>query len=287
MYLAKQAKQQVLKLQHLPPLSATATRLLDLMSEDSLALHELATVITQDPGLAARILGLANSAFFGQQNPVVRVEDAIIRVLGLNIVKSLAFSIAVSGTYDISKCRHFDLKRYWRDALSLASLSRRFGSVVISEESVDPDMVYLAGLLMEIGVLVLAHLFPERYNKVLQVSQQQMDGDILTLESEIIGINHQQAGAWLAHRWHLPSMIVMVIAQAGGKAESGEPKEVLLVGAVSRWLKQGICDEESTQQCRAILEECCGLSAESFDTIKTAFVDKEEEISVLANMLAS
>jgi HD-like signal output (HDOD) protein len=287
MYLAKQAKQLVLKLQHIPPLSATATRLLDLMSKENLSLHELATVITQDPGLAARILGLANSAYFGQQNPVVRVEDAIIRVLGLNMVKSLAFSIAVSGAYDISDCSNFDLKRYWCDALSLAELARRFGSAVNSPEPVDPDMVYLSGLLMEIGILVLAHLFPERYNKVLQMSQQQTDGGILDLESEIIGINHQQAGAWLAHRWHLPSMVVMVIAQASEKVESGESKEVLLVGAVSHWLKRGLSDEVSTQQCRAILEECCGLNPESFDTIKSSFKDKEEEIGVLANMLAS
>ena len=287
MHPARQAKQQVLKLQHLPPLSATASRLLALLSDETLSLDHLARVINQDPGLSARVLGLANSAYFGQKNPILSVEDAIIRVLGLNMVKSLAFSIAVSGVFETSCCRSFDLRSYWSDVLSIATLARQVSIAVDVEEPLDPDAVYLSGLLLDIGVLVLVHEFPEDYAKVLLMSQQQADADILCLETELIGINHHEAGAWLADRWHLPQLIVKVIAQGGEASVEGEqPKEVALVGAVSDWVKQGLSDDAGVEQNAPVLRDCCGLSSETIETIKTRFLDKEEEISVIAGMLA-
>lgn len=284
MQTAQQAKEQVLKLQHLPPLSTTATRLLVLLSEEELALNKLVEVINQDPGLTARILGLANSAYFGQQRPVLKVEDAIIRVLGLNMVKSLAFSIAVSGVFDISGCHNFDLKRYWRDALSIAILARQLCTKSVAAEQSDPDVVYLAGLLMNIGVLVLVHVFPEEYNRVLLNSRKQgSDVDILTLETEFIGINHCEAGAWLAHRWHLPDLIVAVIA----RNRREQLKEVALISAVSCWLSDGGGADEITAPCMSALYDCCGLPPETLSVIKAGFIDDQDEIKVIANLLAS
>jgi HD-like signal output (HDOD) protein len=288
MHTAQQAKNQILKLQHLPPLSATATRLLGLLSEEDLALSKLAEVINQDPGLAARILGLANSAYFGQQNPVLKVEDAIIRVLGLNMVKSLSFSIAVSAPFDVSGCHHFDLRRYWHDALAIAMLGRQIAVKSPIDDSPDPDGIYLAGLLKHIGVLVLVHVFPEAYNKVIQVSQQRgVETDVLALESETIGINHCEAGAWLADRWHLPSMIVAVISQSRVLSDIEQPKEATLVGAVSCWLKERFEDEQLADQCTSTLIECCGVSSEALNNIQRSFIDKEDEINAIANLLSS
>jgi HD-like signal output (HDOD) protein len=287
MRIAQQAKEQILKLQHLPPLSATATRLLGLLSQEDLALNQLAEVINQDPGLTARLLGLANSAYFGQQNPVLNVEDAIIRVLGLNMVKSLAFSIALSGSFDISDCRQFDLKRYWRDALTLAMLARLLCVKGDTGDSLDPDAVYLAGLLKNIGVLVLVHLFPAQYSQVIQ-KQLQLggNGDVLELEKEQIGLNHREAGAWLANRWHLPELIVSVIAQAGVSAQEQE-NEVALVGAISCWLFEADLDEALAMRCKSALYEYCGLSPDRLETIKQGFMEDEDEIKVIANLLAS
>ncbi|MEJ2619008.1 MAG: HDOD domain-containing protein [Candidatus Thiodiazotropha sp.] len=290
MQTARKAQQQVLKLQHLPPLSATATRLLMLLSEEDLALNKLAAAINQDPGLTARILGLANSAYFGQQNPVLRVEDAIIRVLGLNMVKSLAFSIAVSGAFDTSACNHFDIKQYWLESLSMATLARQLCRRSTTAVPPDPDAVYLAGLLMKIGVLVLVHLFPEGYDKVLVEKHQHGAGvDILCLESELLCINHRQAGAWLADRWHLPEVVVSAIAQDKQSVQSSYANEVTLVGAVCCWLNQSEQQEElqPALDCGAELLKCCGLSAETIAAVKRGFINDIEEIKVIANMLAN
>ena len=75
MQIASEAKQQILMLKQLPPLSATAARLLESLSNDNFSLSTLSGIISQDPGITARILGVANSAYFGQTKPIHSVEE--------------------------------------------------------------------------------------------------------------------------------------------------------------------------------------------------------------------
>jgi HD-like signal output (HDOD) protein len=250
-------------------------------------LQQLADVINQDPGLTARILGLANSAYFGQQNPILTIEDAIIRVLGLNMVKSLAFSIAVSGTFESNGCRSFDLQEYWRHSLSIAMLSRQICLAINKEIQPDADGVYLAGLLFELGMLALVHEFPEEYARVLLMSKQQPDKSRLELEAEIIGVDHRQAGVWLGHRWHLPEIVVQAIAQeTEGGDDSGVRCESVLVGNVAEWIKHPSPTESKLMQALPELEKHCRLTKQQLDAIKGDFLSKEEEIHMIAKMLA-
>ena len=209
MQIASEAKQQILMLKQLPPLSATAARLLESLSNDNFSLSTLSGIISQDPGITARILGVANSAYFGQTKPIHSVEEAIIRVLGLNMVKSLAFSIAVSGVFEADKCQRFNLERYWFQSLATAAMAREICRHLQTESQVELDGVYLAGLLFDIGTLVLVHLFPEDYNQVITRLSETDGADRLQLEEDQLGINSLQAGAWLADRWHLPSVVVL------------------------------------------------------------------------------
>ncbi|MEJ2453795.1 MAG: HDOD domain-containing protein [Candidatus Thiodiazotropha sp.] len=211
MQSATQAKQQILLLKQLPPLSATAARLLEILSDDNCSLAQLARVISQDPTVTARILGVANSAYFGQVTPIHTVEEAIIRVLGLNMVKSLAFSIALSGVFDTTRCQGFDLENYWFRSLATALMSRELCRHVVASKQPDLDSVYLAGLLFDIGTLVLVHLFPEDYAKVI-AQLRQTPSDPRRLETELVGISSREAGAWLTDRWHLPPVVVKVVA---------------------------------------------------------------------------
>ncbi|MES9968734.1 MAG: HDOD domain-containing protein [Candidatus Thiodiazotropha sp.] len=287
MHQSNQAKYRVQKLQYLPPLSATATRLLAMLGDDSFSLEDLALVINQDPGLTARILGLANSAYFAQTNPILTIEDAIIRVLGLNMVKSLSFSIAVTGAFESSSCRSFDLQEYWSHSLSIAMLSRQISLAVRGERKPDAEAAYLAGLLFDIGVLILVHEFPVEYARVLLLSKQQPDKSLLEIETEIIGIDHRQAGIWLSHRWHLPEVVVTIIAQSYAKKNGSDPScESVLVGGVAQWVKSPLPMELKLAQPLSGMELNCGLSNEQLESIKAGFLEKEEEIRVIAKLLA-
>lgn len=282
MQSASEAKLQVLKLKQLPPLSPTASRLLELLSDEDLSLSALSRVISQDPAIAARILGVANSAYFGQTTPIHSVEEAVIRVLGLNMVRSLAFSIAISGSFDTSACDGFDLEEYWYRSLATAACSRQVCMSMQREVRPDPDGVYLAGLLFDIGTLVLVHLFAEDYAKVLFVLREKPLQDPTSLEEDLLGISCRKAGSWLTDRWHLPDMIVQVIEQ---NSLQEARCEVVLVGMAAEWVRNGF---EQPSEANALQEErvrLLGLSEQQLETIHAECLRKDEEIRSIAGML--
>lgn len=283
MQTASEAKFKVLKLKELPPLSATASRLLELLRDEKLPLGKLARVIGQDPGIAARIFGVANSAYFGQTTPIHSVEDAVIRVLGLNMVKSLAFSIAISRVFETSRCRGFDLENYWYHSLATAILARLICNRMVVARPPDPDGVYLAGLLYDIGILVLAHLFPAEYAQVLGEG----DGshrELSLREEALVGISSRTAGAWLVDRWHLPEMVVRVVQQ---KPVVGSEVEVALVGLVADWVGKGFQPGSAVQHGIVSWARIFGLSESSLEGIKAVYLREDEEVRSIASMLVN
>lgn len=283
----KNRKSEILDIKHLPPLSATATQLLETVSDPGVEIELLAKIIANDPGLSARIVGLANAAFFAQANPVNTVKEAIVRVLGVNMVKSLAMSIAMCGVFDTSKCKEFDLAQYWSSALGCATLSRQLALKIPAAKRPDVDGVYLCGLMRNLGALILAYTFPEEYGNVFKAVAEDPHTDKRQLEKEMIGLTMPQAGEWLANRWHMPSTVITVIAQNSNDDFCGEHEdETLIVGAASNWVARLQRGEASSLNSDSRLVDRLGMPPHLLDEIEADFRENWDEIRSLANGLA-
>jgi HD-like signal output (HDOD) protein len=277
MQTASVAKYQVLKLKHLPPLSATAVQLLELLADENQSLEKLAHVISQDPGISARILGVANSAYFAQTKPVLTIEDAIIRVLGLNMVRSLSFSLAVSGVFDTKQCPNFSLETYWYRALATAALSRMLVGHIAQADKPDPDSVYLSGLLFDIGILVLVHLYPDSYATVLARAEGADRESLSQLEEDLVGISSRVAGGWLLDRWHLPQTVVQVVQQNDHDAGI----EPFLVAMAADWICRGVNQEIDTTEYSQMIPNG------EIEIVQAEFIRQDEDIRTIANLLAN
>ena len=239
MYSSSLARHKIMQLERLPALSITVGKLLAMLSNDDVEIDDLATVIEQDPGLTARVIGLANAAYFARSNPVITVNEAIIRVLGLQMVKTLAFSIALCGAFDTSRCPGFRLDRYWYLAFGGAQLSRLLVAQTATEARADPDEIYLSALLYDIGVLVLVHEFPHDYAGVLDKMAKEPHQDTASLERSLMGITSREAGEWLTHRWHLPPFVVQTIATQDTPEEFADlPLRSKIIRSVIQWLNR-------------------------------------------------
>ncbi len=282
----KNRKNEILNIKHLPPLSVTATQLLDTVSDPGVEIDLLAKIIANDPGLSARILGLANAAFFAQATPVNTVKEAIVRVLGINMVKSLAMSIAMCGVFDTSKCKEFDLAQYWTSALGCAALSRQIALKIPASLRPDVDGVYLSGLMRNLGALILAYVSPVEYDAVFKALKADPLADKRALEEEMVGLSMSQAGEWLANRWHVPTTVVSVIAHNSDYNFSGEHEsEVLIVGAVSNWITRFQRGEEYSISGDVRLTDRLELESTLLDEVEVEFRGKWDEIRSLANGL--
>ncbi len=245
-------------IQDLPAISPMSTKLLGVIGDDNIGISQLADIIRQDASLSARIIGLANSAYFGQRDPITSVEDAIFKALGLRLTQNMALGIALSGPFNSRvNCAAFDIHSFWLKAVLTANLAQGLCRLVRSDLKVDIDMGYLAGLLHGFGLLPLVYLLPEQMNSYFtrRLSGHEHLREILRKE---LGTDQYEVGAWLAMNWQIPPVIVDVIAHHVEADYDGEHTLlVMLIRYCSHWaalyMEEGIWDN-LPEETEALLE---------------------------------
>ncbi len=212
---------RVQDLTELPAASPLVASLLEAVGNDDITIRELAALIRQEPALVARIIGLANSAYFGHAEPITSVEDAIFKSLGLQLTKSLALSIALVGSLGQRPgTQRFNLYHYWSDAVLAATLARMLSSHVRTAPRPTSDDAYLAGMLHNFGMLPLAFLFPEATDDVCEAASGEVD--FARRMQQAIGTDQYEVGVLLARRWQIPEQVVAVIGHVHEADYEGE-----------------------------------------------------------------
>ena len=238
------------ELLHIPPLPGTAAQLLKLVTDPEVDLGELARTIEQDPPLAARIVGVANSAWFSRGREVVSVEEAIIRVLGLELVRGLALGMALGRPFDVHACRAFDASRYWYVAFVTGSLARDLARPAELDEE-ETACAFLAGLLHNFGQLVLAHAFPNRMDQVLQRVASEPESDRLALERELLAIDEIQAGRFVTRRWHLPACVTETLGVPVENGSSPPHRPLARLVAWAAGIAEALHDQPENEEQEA------------------------------------
>lgn len=193
----------------LPLLPATAQRILTCFGDEFIEVEQIATVVEEDPGICAKLLGLSNSAYFGLAEPVSDIREAISRVLGVDTVRSLVLAMAVQETFNSKGCPEFDIRRFWMQSLLAAECCKKIALADDRSADTDRNFAYLAGLCHNLGLMALAHVEPERTNKVLAAHRLQGDQDTMAsiFEAEL-ETNHHIMTVELGRTWSLPAPMI-------------------------------------------------------------------------------
>lgn len=281
---AAEIRQKILLLKEVPPLPLIAQKIL-CMSVDS-DVVELAHMIEKAPCIAARILGVANSAYFGWPGGVRTIYDAVYKVLGIKLVKSLAIGIAMSEAFDVNKCRGFRPDEYWFTAIVTAQMSQGLLASVYKSLLGDLDNIHVDGLLHNFGLPVLAHLFPDELSRAL--APISIDNEKSTTERvrSVLGIDQNQAGGWLARKWHLPRDIVCVMENHKDIGYRGDFWPVaLLVGYCERQAKRFFV--QKGMMLEPDIEEVLGINEATVEKMGYRIECQLEDIYSMASLLAT
>lgn len=219
-------------LDDVPNCSAVDRLTLELVTDDEVDLAQLAGIIEENPGLAGLVIGLANSAYFGVPATVVTVHDAIVKVLGMGLVRSLVLSVILGRSLDLSRCPAFSVASYWAHSLAAA----RFSQLIARRSPIggqwDREQVYLCGLLANFGQLLLVHHYPNGMQQVL--GQTPAPEQLIELQNDAIGMHQGHAGVLIGRHWQLPDIVVAVMQFAWSPEYRGEHWELArVVGLVS------------------------------------------------------
>ncbi len=196
----------------LPAMPVIAQKLLSLSMESDNGEAQLINIIEQDPQLTAKIVGLANSPLMGLSRTVSSVHEAAL-LLGMTRVKSVALGIAAMAGFSVSKNgKNFKPQDLWLHSMTIAIIMRSIAMEIPPSQRPAEDDIFLAGLLHDIGFMVLHHIDPNASNELHNQLRAQAKRPVIDLELEILGITHCYMGAQLARAWHLPSEIVAAIS---------------------------------------------------------------------------
>jgi diguanylate cyclase (GGDEF)-like protein len=183
----------------LPSAPAVVIHILELSREEEVSISKIAQVISRDPALAAKLLRVANSAFYGIRYEVTTLTRAI-SVLGINPTLSLALSFSLVRHLQKSDNKSFDVIAYWRRSAIAAAAGRALGELL--NKSMREEF-YLSGLLQDIGMLVLNEAIPHSYNPLVAAAKGSHK-KLIEMEREKLGVDHSAVGAWLLELWNLP-----------------------------------------------------------------------------------
>lgn len=198
-------------LDSLPAMPAIAHKLLALPLDTDQGEAQMLSLIEQDPQLSARIVGLANSPAISAGRKITGIRDAAM-LLGLSRLKSVAIGIAtMSRLTSQPAAKNFDPQDLWSHSMTVAIVMNTLAREMPKRIRPDENQIFLAGLLHDIGLMVLHHLDFQASDELHRQLRLQPKRHIHDLELELLGVTHCHIGALLAQHWHLPSEIVDVM----------------------------------------------------------------------------
>jgi len=202
-------------LRQLPSLPAVVIDILGSFDDANVDVGVLADKVARDQALTAKTLRLANSSFYGMPRHVTTLSQAIT-VLGFNGVRTLIAAVGIAGSIPNKSQGLFDVEGVWRHSVATALVAK----MLARHARLNPDTAFIAGLLPDLGALVLATRFPDHYHEVM-VYRRENDCHVLDAEREVLGFDHATIGLALADYWSFPGAMRDAIALHHSPREDG------------------------------------------------------------------
>ena len=205
---AREIKSVLSRLSELPTPPAALYKMLDALSNPKLSMARISKTVMEDPALSSKMLKLANSPYYGFQKEVMSVEHAMV-LLGVETVKALALGVSIFNTFHNStELKGVNKAGLWTHFLAVGLCAQLIAKAA---RMTAPDVAFTAGIIHDIGRLALLRLFPADSAAVVERLQ---NGELTLIEAEkeAFGLDHQEAGAFLADHWSLPEELHDCIA---------------------------------------------------------------------------
>jgi putative nucleotidyltransferase with HDIG domain len=225
------------KVTGLPTLPKVIQEITHLMQNPRTSAEEVGRAITMDQALASKVLRLVNSAFYGFPGRINTITHAIV-ILGFNTVKNIVLTASVfdklggAGQKDV-----FDMEKFWLHSIATGVIAKEIAkksNFRYYEES------FLAGLLHDIGKIILFKYLPEEFDKIVLL-QKQEKGLFLEAEKKAIDLTHNEIGNWLAQRWNLPEDLRACILYHHAPMLANQHKTMIFAVHTADALARALC----------------------------------------------
>jgi putative nucleotidyltransferase with HDIG domain len=216
----------------------------ELLENESSSGAKIGEAVQSDPALTARILKLINSAYYGLQNPVTSISQAVT-LLGRQQLKQVLVGSVLAGVFKDFDITAFPLRDFWQHCIKTAIIGRQLG--MQNARVIDHEVFFTAGLLHDIGRLVIAKVNPGSYGQILGLARAE-NREVIEVEVEKLGVTHIEVGVALLEKWGIPGLITQCVKKHHDADHIGsfeiETSIVYLANKLSRFDLSGDAEDE-------------------------------------------
>lgn len=287
-FTERRIKQRLEETLELPPLPETAQRIIKLRVDPNADISDLANIVETDPSLAAQVVSWAASPYYSAPGKIKSIHDAIVRVLGFDMVLNLSLGLALGKTLDMPKEGPRGAMPYWQQSVYMAATIEALVTAIPREQRPAFGMAYLSGLLYNFGYLVMAEVFPPHFKTLCRYIEANPHASHQSIERHLLTVTRDQIASWLMHLWNMPDEVVIALRHQGNPEYSGEhavyPKLIFLA---QRLLHQrGIGAGPKLDVPEHIFSDL-GLDAEQAHAAVDNILESSEDLDVIANQMST
>jgi len=263
-------------IQGLVSLPEVAIKISSMVDDPNVSVDEIGKLISQDPALTIRVLAIANSPFYGLSSEVSTIARAVT-VLGTKQLTDVVLSTAATSAFAGIPIHVISVDDFWHHSLYCGLLAQE-----LSNKHNPPlrDSMFVAGLLHDIGHLVMFNKIPELIHDALLRTVQGESLPLYMEEREVIGFDHAQVGAALAREWHLPAYLIECIEYHHEPEKAKNYKlEATLIHIANAVAALPYSDDIDESDLQSIDESCWQVSGLKPVDVQQATEVAQEKIS--------
>lgn len=222
-----------------PPLPEIAHRIIRISADPYASVSDLTRVVEIDPALSAQVVSWASSPYYATPGKVRSIQDAIIRVLGFELVMNLALGLALGKTMRMPRDDQHGYRNYWIQAVYCAAMAEGLAKAMPANLRPSLGHTYLSGLLHNFGALVLGELFKPQMQLVSHYIDANPHLGHWSVERFLLGVTREEIASRLMRFWHLPDPVCTALRFQQAPEQAGEHETAArLLQVATRLLRQ-------------------------------------------------
>lgn len=272
----------------MPPMPETAQKIIDLRMDPDAETEELAKLVNQDPGLAAQVISWANSPYYGIASPIVNVQEAVVRVLGFDLVINLALGLSLGRTLEVPKDGPQGYTPFWQQSVYTAAMMSELVRALPPGSRPTQGIAYLCGLLHNFGFLILGHVFPPHFKMVNRHIEANPQINRYYLEQHLMKLTREQISSNLFQQWGLPEEVCTAIRyqnELGYEGEHSVLSKMLYVS--SRMLRQFDLSDAPFEPISDDLISALNIDPAKAEAALEKVLESKDDLQEMARLLKS
>lgn len=279
-FTALRIRQRLEETLEIPPLPQTAQAIIRLRVDPDADISKLSRIVERDPSLAAQVVSWASSSYYSAPGSIKSVQDAIVRVLGYDLVMNLSLGLSLGQTLELPKDHPEGFAPYWTRAVYVAATCGALLSLIPREFRPGFGLAYLTGLLHNFGYLILAHAFRPHFSATCRMLEANRHIQHQHVEHYLLGITGDQIAASLMKSWKMPDAVCIGIRyQAEPDYLGGHADHAHLVYLANHLLQEyNLLPGEPIQFDESVYEHL-HINPDDVDEVMQSLVESKDQLA--------